>query len=89
MPTDIGIIVTDFLVNHFEHILDYNFTAKVEEDFDDIAEGKANWTKMMKEFYDDFHPQVEHVQENADRESGERSFGNGPKNRSSSECAFR
>jgi len=79
VPTDVGIIVTDFLVNHFEHILDYNFTAKVEEDFDDIAEGKANWSKIMKEFYEDFHPQVEHVQENADRESGERILGTDPK----------
>ena len=72
-------IVTDFLVNHFEHILDYNFTAKVEEDFDNIAEGKENWTKMMKEFYKDFHPQVENVQENAERESGERELGTDPK----------
>lgn len=79
VPTDIGMIVTDFLVNHFEHILDYNFTAKVEEDFDDIADGKANWSKIMKEFYEDFHPQVEHVQENADRESGERVLGTDPK----------
>jgi len=79
IPTDIGMIVTDFLVNHFEHILDYNFTAKVEEDFDDIADGKANWSKIMKEFYEDFHPQVEHVQENADRESGERVLGTDPK----------
>jgi DNA topoisomerase-1 len=79
VPTDIGMIVTDFLVNHFEHILDYNFTAKVEEDFDDIADGKEDWTKMMKTFYEDFHPQVEHVQENADRESGERVLGSDPK----------
>ncbi|MEJ2112868.1 MAG: type I DNA topoisomerase [Flavobacteriaceae bacterium] len=79
VPTDVGMIVTDFLVNHFEHILDYNFTAKVEEDFDDIAEGKVDWSKMMKEFYNDFHPQVEHVQENADRESGERVLGTDPK----------
>jgi DNA topoisomerase-1 len=79
VPTDIGMIVTDFLVNHFEHILDYNFTAKVEEDFDDIAEGKVDWTKIMKTFYEDFHPQVEHVQENADRESGERILGADPK----------
>ncbi|MEZ4795664.1 MAG: type I DNA topoisomerase [Flavobacteriaceae bacterium] len=78
VPTDIGMIVTDFLVNHFEHILDYNFTAKVEEDFDDIAEGKVDWTKMMKDFYKDFHPQVEDVQENADRESGERVLGTDP-----------
>lgn len=78
VPTDIGMIVTDFLVNHFETILDYNFTAKVEEDFDDIAEGKVDWSKMMKEFYKDFHPQVEDVQENADRESGERVLGTDP-----------
>ena len=79
VPTDIGMIVTDFLVNHFEHILDYNFTAKVEEDFDDIAEGKVDWTKMMKDFYKDFHPTVEDVQENAERESGERVLGTDPK----------
>lgn len=79
VPTDIGMIVTDFLVNHFEHILDYNFTAKVEEDFDDIAEGKVDWSKMMKDFYKDFHPIVEDVQENADRESGERVLGTDPK----------
>jgi DNA topoisomerase-1 len=79
VPTDIGMIVTDFLVNHFEHILDYNFTAKVEEEFDDIAEGKLDWTKMMKDFYKDFHPRVEDVQENADRESGERVLGKDPK----------
>lgn len=79
VPTDIGMIVTDFLVNHFEHILDYNFTAKVEEDFDDIAEGKVDWTKMMKDFYKDFHPTVEDVQENAERESGERVLGIDPK----------
>lgn len=79
VPTDIGFIVTDFLVNHFETILDYNFTAKVEEDFDDIAEGKEDWTKMMKSFYKDFHPQVENVQENAERESGERVLGTDPK----------
>ena len=79
VPTDIGMIVTDFLVNHFEHILDYNFTAKVEADFDDIAEGKEDWKKMMKSFYKDFHPQVIDVQENADRESGERILGKDPK----------
>ncbi|WP_274473930.1 type I DNA topoisomerase [Mangrovimonas aestuarii] len=79
VPTDIGMIVTDFLVNHFETILDYNFTAKVEESFDDIAEGKEDWTKMMKTFYKDFHPNVEDVQENAERESGERILGTDPK----------
>ena len=79
VPTDIGIIVTDFLVNHFEAILDYNFTAKVEADFDLIANGKEDWTKMMKTFYKDFHPQVEEVSKNADRESGERILGLDPK----------
>ncbi|MFD2552374.1 type I DNA topoisomerase [Bizionia sediminis] len=78
VPTDIGMIVTDFLVNHFNAILDYNFTAKVEGDFDDIAEGKVDWTKMMKDFYKDFHPVVVDVQENADRESGERILGTDP-----------
>ncbi|OBX20155.1 MULTISPECIES: type I DNA topoisomerase [Bizionia] len=78
VPTDIGMIVTDFLVNHFETILDYNFTAKVEEDFDEIAEGKVDWKKMMKDFYKDFHPIVVDVQENADRESGERILGKDP-----------
>ncbi|WP_370095803.1 type I DNA topoisomerase [Winogradskyella sp.] len=79
VPTDTGMIVTDFLVNHFENILDYNFTAKVEESFDDIAEGKEDWRAMMKDFYKDFHPQVEDVQENAERESGERILGTDPK----------
>ncbi|AXT19079.1 type I DNA topoisomerase [Flavobacteriaceae bacterium AU392] len=79
VPTDIGMIVTDFLVNHFETILDYNFTAKVEESFDDIADGKEDWKKMMKDFYIDFHPKVEDVQENAERESGERILGEDPK----------
>lgn len=79
VPTDIGIIVTDFLVNHFDAILDYNFTAKVEADFDEIAEGNVDWTEMMKSFYKEFHPVVEDVKENADRESGERILGKDPK----------
>ncbi|SDH09012.1 type I DNA topoisomerase [Winogradskyella thalassocola] len=79
VPTDIGIIVTDFLVNHFESILDYNFTARVEDRFDDIAEGKEDWREMMRDFYKGFHPQVEDVQENAERESGERELGIDPK----------
>jgi DNA topoisomerase-1 len=78
VPTDIGMIVTDFLVNHFEQILDYNFTAKVEADFDEIAEGKENWTNVIKSFYQEFHPIVEDVKENADRESGERILGEDP-----------
>ena len=79
IPTDIGMIVTDFLVNHFGDILDYNFTAKVEASFDEIAEGKEDWKKMMKSFYKSFHPVVVDVQENADRESGERILGKDPK----------
>ncbi|MEM7085134.1 MAG: type I DNA topoisomerase [Bacteroidota bacterium] len=78
VPTDIGMIVNDFLVEHFIDILDYNFTAKVEEDFDDIAEGKEEWTAMMKNFYKQFHPQVEDVSANAERESGERILGEDP-----------
>ncbi len=79
VPTDIGMIVNDFLVEHFNDIVDYHFTAKVEEDFDDIADGKEEWKDMMKSFYTKFHPQVEDVQENADRESGERILGEDPK----------
>ena len=80
VPTDIGTIVTDFLVKNFGNILDYNFTAKVEQDFDEIAEGNLNWSKMMQEFYDKFHPNVKDVAENADRESGERILGKHPEN---------
>uniref|UniRef100_UPI00404B6B1F type I DNA topoisomerase n=1 Tax=Flavobacterium sp. TaxID=239 RepID=UPI00404B6B1F len=79
VPTDIGIIVNDFLVKNFESILDYNFTAKVEQDFDAIAEGNENWTHMMQEFYGHFHPIVKNVEENAERESGERILGTDPK----------
>jgi len=79
VPTDIGIIVTNFLVNHFSTILDYSFTANVEDQFDDIADGKADWKKVMKAFYKDFHPKVVDVQENAERESGERILGEDPK----------
>jgi DNA topoisomerase-1 len=78
VPTDIGMIVNDFLVEHFEYILDYNFTAKVEEDFDNIAEGNEEWKHMMKDFYKKFHPQIENVTENAERESGERILGKDP-----------
>lgn len=79
VPTDIGMIVTDFLVSHFAGIMEYNFTAKVEEDFDDIADGKEDWQKVMKNFYKDFHPKVLDVEENADRASGERILGTDPK----------
>ncbi|EIJ38760.1 DNA topoisomerase I, bacterial [Galbibacter orientalis DSM 19592] len=78
VPTDIGMIVNDFLVNHFSGILDYNFTAKVEQSFDDIASGEEDWTKMIENFYKDFHPNVKDVEENAERESGERVLGKDP-----------
>ena len=78
MPTAVGKVVNDFLVNHFSNILDYNFTAKVEQSFDDIAEGNEEWTKMMKDFYADFHPHVQDVAKNADREVGERILGEDP-----------
>ncbi|WP_309641958.1 type I DNA topoisomerase [Flavobacterium sp.] len=79
VPTDIGTIVTDFLVKNFGTILDYNFTAKVEQDFDEIAEGNVNWEQMMQEFYNKFHPNVTEVEANAERESGERILGKDPK----------
>ncbi|NHM05717.1 type I DNA topoisomerase [Flavobacterium sp. CYK-4] len=79
VPTDIGTIVTDFLVKNFETILDYNFTAKVEQDFDEIAEGNVNWERMMQDFYNQFHPNVTEVEANAERESGERILGTDPK----------
>lgn len=79
VPTDIGMIVNDFLVNHFTTILDYNFTAKLEEDFDEIASGDEDWQKVMRTFYKDFHPTVLDVEENAERASGERVLGTDPK----------
>lgn len=79
VPTDIGTIVNDFLVKNFETILDYNFTAKVEQDFDEIATGNKEWEKMMSDFYNHFHPNVQDVEKNAERESGERILGIDPK----------
>lgn len=79
VPTDIGMIVNDFLVSNFTKILDYNFTAQVEEDFDEIAAGEEDWQQMMKNFYKDFHPNVLEVEENAERASGERILGVDPK----------
>lgn len=75
VPTDIGGIVNDFLVTNFESILDFGFTAQVEQRFDAIAEGNQNWTKMIEGFYENFHETVNHVKENAQRESGERVLG--------------
>lgn len=78
VPTDIGIIVNDFLVSNFKTILDYNFTAKVEQDFDEIASGNEDWVKMMNDFYKHFHPNVVDVEKNAERETGERILGKHP-----------
>jgi len=80
LPTDIGIVVNDFLMQYFPNIMDYNFTAKVEQDFDKIAEGEEKWKDMMKSFYQDFEPTVEKTM-NARQEhkAGERRLGNDPK----------
>ena len=78
-PTDIGMVVNDFLILNFPKIMDYNFTAKVEEEFDEIAEGKIVWTKMLADFYKPFHKNVEDTSENSERASGERLLGIDPK----------
>jgi DNA topoisomerase-1 len=77
-PTDIGMVVTDFLFKEFPQIMDYNFTAKVEEEFDEIAEGKILWTKMLSDFYKPFHVNVVNTSENSERASGERLLGVDP-----------
>lgn len=77
-PTDIGMIVNDFLVANFKDILDYNFTAYVEKEFDDIANGDLKWQKMIKEFYGPFHITVETTEKEAVRVSGERILGKDP-----------
>ncbi|NQX93218.1 MAG: DNA topoisomerase I, partial [Flavobacteriales bacterium] len=79
-PTDIGIVVNDFLVEHFEDILDYNFTASVEKEFDDIANGELQWNEMIKRFYKPFHDNIEETLETSERASGERILGNHPEN---------
>lgn len=78
-PTDIGAVVNDFLIQYFPDILDFNFTARVEEEFDEIAEGKMKWTDMLEEFYRPFHKTVEKTSENSERASGERALGTDPK----------
>lgn len=79
VPTDIGEVVNEFLTNNFAEILDYGFTAKVEQDFDDIANGSEKWKEVLGEFYKEFHPKIEDVEENADRATGERLLGKDPK----------
>lgn len=78
-PTDIGIVVTDFLSEHFKNIMDYGFTADVEKQFDDIAQGMLKWSKMIENFYGPFHESVEDTLEHADRAKGERKLGIDPK----------
>ena len=80
IPTDIGIVVNDFLMENFNEIMDYNFTAKVEQDFDKIAEGNETWTDMMQTFYDDFMPEVEKTMNSRnEHKAGERQLGTDPK----------
>ena len=80
LPTDIGIVVNDFLMEHFTDIMDYNFTAKVERDFDKIAEGNEKWTSMMKQFYKSFEPTVEKtINARQEHKAGERQLGIDPK----------
>lgn len=78
-PTDIGMVVNDFLVKHFKDILDYNFTAFVEEEFDEIAQGKRIWYEMIDNFYKPFHKKVVETTENSGRNTGERKLGVDPK----------
>ncbi len=74
-PTDLGLVVTDFLKQHFDKVMDYGFTAHIEEEFDEIAEGKVKWSAMIDEFYKPFHGNIEHTLENAERAKGERELG--------------
>jgi len=74
-PTDLGLVVTDFLSQHFKNVMDYSFTANIEEEFDKIADGNLQWNKMVAQFYKPFHESVEHTLENAERAKGERELG--------------
>jgi DNA topoisomerase-1 len=77
-PTDIGTLVNTFLMMHFQNILDFNFTANVEEEFDEIAEGKMQWNKMIADFYAPFHEQIANIMGNTKKVSGERLLGQDP-----------
>ena len=74
-PTDLGMVVTDFLKQHFSKVMDYGFTAKIEQEFDEIAAGKTKWKSMIASFYTPFHENIEHTLETADRAVGERELG--------------
>lgn len=77
-PTDLGMVVTDFLKQHFQKVMDYHFTARIEEEFDEIAEGKMKWNKMIDSFYKPFHNNIEVTLETAERAKGERELGADP-----------
>ncbi|MFM1969869.1 MAG: type topoisomerase, partial [Bacteroidota bacterium] len=77
-PTDLGTVVTDFLIQHFKQVLDYGFTAKIESEFDHIADGQENWSEMLKDFYAPFKKDVDVTMETAERISGERELGFDP-----------
>ena len=77
-PTDLGLVVTDFLKQHFENIMDYGFTAKIEEEFDEVAIGKTKWNKMLQSFYKPFKKEVDSTIETAERASGEHELGTDP-----------
>ncbi len=78
-PTDLGIVVTKFLTEYFNDILDYNFTASLEKKFDDVAQGQIQWNKIIKDFYHPFHDKVEETTEKSEKFSGERLLGKDPK----------
>lgn len=75
-PTDLGMVVTDFLIQYFNKVMDFGFTAKIEQEFDEIAEGKKLWSAMIDNFYKPFHENIEHTLETAERVKGERELGN-------------
>ncbi|MBN1183305.1 MAG: type I DNA topoisomerase [Bacteroidales bacterium] len=77
-PNDIGMIVNDFLVQHFDDIINFNFTAEVEKEFDEIASGKADWTKMIKTFYHPFHKKIDTTTKSSEKSKGERLLGKDP-----------
>lgn len=79
VPTDLGTVVTDFLNQHFDRIMDYSFTANIENEFDEVASGKQNWVELLDEIYKPFHKTVEDTTEHAERASGERVLGTDPK----------
>lgn len=80
IPTDVGCVVNDFLMQYFPKIMDYNFTASVEKEFDEVAEGEKKWTDLMEVFYENFHPLVETtLATKTEHKVGERMLGTDPK----------